>query len=153
MIILYTSLIFSCVWLGVEMAKKLQAKEKFYSDMLGFLMEYEHNLSFVQKEYSAVVEEYANHENVGEPFKKFIINPRESGAHREFLSAHEERELLTIFCSLGKSDEYTETKIVEGQKLLVKARLDESKKRAEKYSSLSIKLSFFVGVLLVLLLL
>ena len=112
-----------------------------------------HNLSFVQKEYGAVVEEYANHENVGEPFKKFIINPRESGAHREFLSAHEERELMTIFCSLGKSDEYTETKIVESQKLLVKARLDESKKRAEKYSSLSIKLSFFVGVLLVLLLL
>ena len=71
MIILYTSLIFSCVWLGVLQAKRLSTRQTFYENMLGFLRAFHTNLSFVQKGYKEVAEEYMC-SGVSVEFAKFL---------------------------------------------------------------------------------
>lgn len=153
MIILYTSLIFSCVWLGVLQAKKLSTRQTFYENMLGFLRAFHTNLSFVQKGYMEVAEEYMS-SGVSVEFAKFLSSKLAREKYNpDFLTLRENKELEDVILSLGKHDEETEKTMTEDAISLVKTRLEVATRKSQKYSSFSIKLSLLVGVLLVILLL
>ena len=153
MIILYTSLIFSCVWLGVLQAKKLSTREMFYENLLGFLRAFNSNLSFVQKGYMELVDEYLE-SGVGAEFEAFLSGINSGEKHNlEFLSAREIKDVENIVLSLGKNDEETERRLVEDAIKVVSEKKERATKNCMKYSSFSIKLSLLVGALLVILLL
>ena len=153
MIILYLSLIFSCVYLGVVQSRKLQERQLFYENLRDFLSQYRSNINFLQKEFIAVVEEYNLSNNSGVFSKLLVSHVHGTDEKIEFLSEKENAEVKSILSSLGQNDEDTETKLVESAISLIKTRTETATKRAERYSSFSVKLGLLVGVLLVILLL
>ena len=153
MIILYTSLIFSCVYLGVLQARKLSLRETFYGDMLGFLKAFHSNISFVQKNYTEITKEFIS-SGASVEFSRLLNAKLENKpCSLDFLTLRETKEVEDIIKSLGKNDEDTEKRMVEDAINLVGARRESAVQKCLKYSGFSVKLSLLVGVLLVILLL
>lgn len=153
MIILYCSLIFGCLWMGVLQAKKLQSRQKFYENFMGFLRAYERNLSFSQKEFKVVVEDYLKEIEDAEFTSFLTATMLGENIKIEYLSDGENYEIKNMLQSLGRTDEVTEMKLLQSASSVVECRVKQSQAKTEKYSSFSIKLGLLVGVLLVILLL
>lgn len=153
MIILYTALIFSCVWFGVCQARKLESRQAFYENMHTFLIDYRSNLSFLQKEFKELAEQHIKSADEGE-FNEFLVSHIKDKDYKiEFLTEREQREAREIIGSLGKQDAETEEKIVDSALKIIKLRVESATKKRQKYSGFSIKISLLIGVLLVILLL
>lgn len=153
MIILYMSVVFGCVYLGVMASKKLQERQSFFEDMRDFLSGYLTNISFLQNEFKMVVNDYVRFKPEAD-FSRFLLSYIEGViSPPDFLTAKEQSEVVTILKSLGKQDEESERKVVESSLNLIKVRVDMATIRTQKYSSFSVKLGLLVGVLLVILLL
>jgi len=148
MIILYTSLIFSCVWFGVVQAKKLQAKQKFFEDALAFFKVYAQNLSYQQKRFSSVVQEFLSSENVGNEFSELLLLVSSGKGELETVLDVGGGEIKQMLNSLGKVDENTEEKMLNTIIMRVGVLFDEAKRKTQKYASFSVKISLLVGALL-----
>lgn len=152
MIILYTSLVFACVSFGVMVSRKLQRKLEFYENLRDFLSAYASNLSFLQKEFKEVVDDYTQLRE-DRDFSRYIISfIKGEEDPPDFLTEKEIVEVRGLLKSLGTQDADTEERMISSAISLVKTKIGKASKRVENYSSLSIKLSLLVGVLLVILL-
>ena len=153
MIILYASLIFSCVWFGVLYSRKLTSRYMIFYELIQFLKVYEENISFRQDNLKDISKRFL--ENCK---SEFAIILRESilcenCARVESLSHKEISFIRQVLLSLGKNDKDTEIQKVKHLQFLANEQVMKTKESKEKYSMLSIKISFFVGLLLVVLLL
>lgn len=153
MIILYASLIFTCVWFGVLYSKKLTSRYMMFYEMFQFFKVYEENISFRQDNLKDIARQFL------ETCKsEFAIVLRgsilcEKCSNIESLSPKEISFVNQLLLSLGKSDKDTELQQIRHLQFLTNECLVKAKEAKEKYSMLSIKISFFVGLLLVVLLL
>lgn len=153
MLVLYCTLIFSCVWLGVSQSKRLSAHHKFYVDMLVFLKAYEENLSFRQDNFKDLsIRLLGDEENDFNLYLTKTINNQEL-TRPDYLSEKEIVFTNSVINGLGKADKETDEQTTKHFQFMVSEMIKKTKETKEKYSGLSIKISFLVGLLLVILLL
>lgn len=153
MIVLYCSLVFACVWLGVSQAKRLSARHKFYVDMMAFLKSYEENLSFRQDNFKDLANRLlTNEENDFNLYLASVVSNQEV-KKLDYLSEKEIRYATSIINGLGKTDQETDEQTTKHYQFMVEELIKKTKEAKEKYSGLSIKISFLIGLLLVILLL
>ena len=153
MIVLYGSLVFACLWFGVCQAKRLSIRCEFFAGLCKFLKLYEENLSFKQENLKTLIKNFCA-DNEGE-FKVFLENLviKDKDVQVEGLTTKEVFQVKEIILSLGKSDQQTESQIIKHLEFLASEMSEKAKATREKYSSLSIKLSLLIGLILVVLLL
>ena len=152
MMFLYLSLIIGSLWFGIIQAKKLYLRVDFYKQFLDFLKAYSSNLSYKQDSISDLIESYKKKHN--NDFIRFITDIKlNKFVQLEYLKSEEAEEVKNIVAILGSSDIYTEEQKIKSIVNEVEEKHFECKNIKEKYSGLSIKLSFLIGVLLVILLL
>ena len=153
MIYLYSTLIFVCVYFGVNISRRFSIRNKFYIEFLDFLKVYEENLNFRQDNYRDLAEKFIGTEE--SEFKSLLKSLCLGGVERsyEFFSKKEIDAAKAMLYSLGHADEYTEGQVVKHLQFLVRERCNITKEKKDKYSTLSIKISLLMGLLLVILLL
>lgn len=153
MLLLYCSLVFVCVWLGVSQAKRLSERHKFYVDMQAFLKAYEENLSFRQDNFKDLSSNLlSNEENDFNLYLVKIINNQEQ-TRPDYLSEKEIAFTNNLISSLGKADKETDEQTTKHFQFMVGELMQKTKEAKDKYSGLSIKISLLIGLLLVILLL
>ena len=150
MIVLYCSLVFVCVFFGVSLSKRLSDREKFYLDMQSFLAEFKANLYFRQVKFQDLVEQEIETSH----FKKFLISCIKPDVlfEPEYISQKEKDQAKQIILSLGEGGINSLEETLAHAERQVNKRLELATFSKQKYSSVAIKLSFFVGLLLVVLL-
>jgi len=153
MIYLYFSLVFACVWFGVCQAKKLSSRYQFYSEFIQFLKAYEENLSFRQDNLKDLVARYCKCEE--SDFKSYLNSVIITTENKipEYLNKKEVEHARDVLLSLGKTDQLTEKQLVKHYLVVIDEKRKHTYEIKEKYSSLSIKISLLIGLLLVVLLL
>ena len=125
-----------------------------YYDLYQFLKIYEDNLSFRQDNLKDLVSKFVQEKrsDLAKFIEEVIIYGRQQ-VKPEFLTQKETDFICDILTSLGRADKDTELQQVKHFQFLVNSKLATAKETKEKYSALSIKISFLIGLLLVVLLL
>lgn len=150
MIVLYGALIFSSVWFGVTLTKRLGEREKFYLDLVDFLVAYESNLAFRQDTIKDLVITQIEDSDLRQLVYKIICEEPELCI--EYLTKKEIAEVKEMVLSLSRSGLDSGKLTVTHLKRIANLKLESASKQKKAYGSMSIKLSFFVGLLLVILL-
>ena len=124
-----------------------------YYEFFQFLKVYEENISFRQDSLKDVSQKFLEDckSEFGLILRQSILLEDE---HKiDCLTLKEISFIKQLLFSLGKCDKDTEMQQVKHLQFLVNERVDKTKEAKEKYSMLSIKISFLIGLLLVVLLL
>lgn len=148
MVFLYCSLILACVWFGVTFSKRLGDRVNFFENFLKFLNKFESNLFFKQDKLYDIISDLEESD-----FRTFGLSVLKGETREvEYITSKELRQVREIIFALSSSGiESTEGTLSYAKAIAVRL-LEDSKRIKEKYSSLSIKLSLLVGLLLVVLL-
>ena len=154
MIVLYATLVFACVWFGVAYSKKLHARYSIFHDLYQFLKVYEDNLSFRQDNLKDLVSRFIedNKSDLSNIINTILIQGQ-AEQKNDYLTTKELVFIQDVLSSLGRSDKDTELQQVRHLQFMVNSRVQTAKATKEKYSTLSIKIGFLIGLLLVVLLL
>lgn len=147
MIILYCSLVLSCVWLGVTFSKKLNDRVLFYESFIKFLSDFESNLHFKQDNILNVIN---NADDFGKFLTEYISN--NGDYYIEYLSKKELCQVKDIVNSLSSAGLDSAIGALKYSKMVVENKLKDYKNARQMYSGLSIKISLLIGLLLVVLL-
>ena len=152
MIILYCSLVLACLYLGVLQSKKLKDREKFYFDYLSFLQAYQTNLSFRQDNFNDLIQNLLQRER--SDFNRYLNSiMNETTLKLEYMSQFELDEINSQIHSLGNLDSDTEMQQVNFLLYQTQEQLKIATTKMKENGRLNIKMSFLIGLLLVVLLL
>ena len=152
MIILYCSLVLACLYFGVLQSKKLKDREKFYFDYLSFLQTYQTNLSFRQDNFNDLIQILLQRER--SDFNRFLNSiMNENSLKIEYMSQFELDEINSQIHSLGNLDSDTEMQQVNFLLYQTQEQLKIATTKMKENGRLNIKMSFLIGLLLVVLLL
>ena len=150
MIFLYLALIIGSLLFGVFEAQKLTKRVKFFDDFVEFLTRYSLNLSYKQDSLPEVIKNFGE-ERSGD-FSLFIREAHETN-NLDYLKPEERKFVENAILSLGNADQITEENKVSGLLTQSVELQKKIKSYKDKYAGIYIKLSFLVGLLLVILLL
>lgn len=124
----------------------------FYLDFFTFNNCYENQLSYSKNTLPSIIENFNNRDS------DFIELLRRYMDNREVvnLSYLKDEDYLLIneyVSTLGKTDEYSQKQFIQNYKGIISKNLENSEVSKKRYCALYIKLGFFIGLTLVILIL
>lgn len=156
MIILYIIIVFTSTYIGYLIYKKLLNKVNYYKSLILFLESYKRNVSFSQDSLSEFILKFDCQSTL---FKETLLGyltrikeDKKNIIFPDFISNYEEQELTLLFDALGKTDELGQVSLAENGKVKFEECLATYQEKFNKNGTVSIKLGFLLGLLLVILL-
>lgn len=135
--------------MGVLFSAKYVKRKEFYEAFDTFNKKIITNVSFVQDTLPSIVKEYKNCDNdfCNTIYKYFVLKEMEDGSIK-YLSKDENSFFENYMASVGKSDRDSQISFLNSCAKRIEENLSDAQKNEKRYRVASIKLGFFFGLLL-----
>lgn len=157
-IILGVIAVIICTFTGVKLSEKYKLRKDFYSKLLNFNRLFLEEVSFSKNTLPKIIEKISDKEPFGRFAKEyfnFLVNNGDSNEYKYlwFLSSEELSSLKNYFSALGKTDAKTQVDFLKSKDEKLKETLKLSEIDEKKYRTLYLKMGFFTGLLILVLIL
>jgi len=149
-IVLMVVLISSFSYLGFQIGGLYLAKEKFYSELIGFITHLISEISFLKTDLMGIS---TNFKSTNKHFNLFLNNLKNKILFEKdyenitILNEQENLEIKNFINSLGKNDALNECEIIKSFLENFKLKLNDSREGNKKYGIMYKKLGVLVGIL------
>lgn len=147
-ILLLISLLIVCGFGGVQIRQALHKRFLFYSDLCKFIDDFIVNINFSQESFKNFI---TNKRTTNADLEKILHNYLEFGKDKMlklfYLQDQNLNEVYAMLSEIGLTDAENQIVILKNYKNIFEKRKAEAENFDKKYSSLAVKISILVGLL------
>ena len=146
-------IIILCIFIGYMMSSKYTDKKIFYYNFSNFNNKLIKEVGFSKKTISQIINELNDNTDFYKQMVNVIINKKEFDFSCKYLTEDEKKYFTTYMLNIGKTDSTSESKFIEDVKENIDKKYKICEEDEKKYKKLYIKVWFFIGLMMLIILL